>query len=232
LALAAEQARGQLARAEAARREAFATARAWRSDLTADTLPALPPLPVPDPAFADPPVLLALRHELAAEHARRAQAAQWLEMPILSAGWQRQEALGKAATGATVGLAWTVPLFDRGQAARQSAEARVTATSARLELAERESEARRVGTLAAYRTLREAALGARHAATDGIAVTAAATAAFAAGETSVTDLLDAIRSATEAELAALELYGEALAAHRRLMEAAGAPSSEAPATNP
>ena len=51
---------------------------------------------------------------------------------------------------------------------------------------------------------------------------AAATAAFRAGEASLTDLLDSLRAAMEARLREIDLRGQALAAHRELESALGA----------
>ncbi|MCL4836702.1 MAG: TolC family protein [Thermoanaerobaculia bacterium] len=223
LALAASEVRGQLARAEAERLEAFAAARAWKVDLAPDAMPELPPLREPGATAEAHPRLRALRAELESATAERDLASRVFDMPSVSAGWQRQEAAGEVADGATLGLIWTVPLLDRRQAERARARARAEAASARLELATREIRSSREGALAAYGGLSAAAAAARTAASESPAVVRAATAAFQAGETSVTDLLDALRSAAEAELAALDLYAEALAAHRRLELLLGAP---------
>lgn len=237
LALAASEARGRLARVEARRLEAFARVRVWRADLASDLVPELPPLIPPVAAMSGGHLELdALRSEHEVATAHRELASRVLDMPTLAAGWQRQEASGEVAQGATVGLSWVVPLFDRGQAERASTQARLEATRARLELAEREIQAGREGALGAYGGLRAAALAASSATAESTSIGAAATAAFQAGETSVTDLLDALRSATEAEIAALELYAEALAAHRRLEQLIRPPlgepvSSRTPAPN-
>jgi outer membrane protein, heavy metal efflux system len=227
LALAAGDARGRLARAEAERTEALAAVRGWRAELAPDARPELPPLAAALPAPGEPPLLVALGAELGAATAARELAASVVDMPSLSAGWQRQETSGERIDGATFGVEWSLPLFDRRQGERAAAAARFEAAAARLELSRRELEARRAGALAAYESLRAAALDAR-AADDSAAVVGAATAAFEAGESSVTDLLDALDAATGAELAALELHAAALAAHRRLDEVGGALRAEAP----
>jgi outer membrane protein TolC len=227
--------RGQLARAEAERLEAFAAARAWKADLAPDAMPELPPLRESSATVEPHPLLSALRSELEAATAERDLASRVFDMPSLSAGWQRQEAAGEVADGATLGLSWTVPLLDRRQAERARARARAEAASARLELAAREIRSSREGALLAHEGLSAAAAAAKAAAAESPAVVGAATAAFRAGETSVTDLLDALRSATEAELAALDLHAEALAAHRRLELLLGAPLGEdavIPTTDP
>lgn len=227
LALAAGEARGRLARAEAEHAEALAAVRGWRADFAPDARPELPALAAAVPVSEAPPLLVALGAELEAATAARELAASLVEMPSLAAGWQRQETSGERIDGATFGVAWSLPIFDRRQGERATAAARAEAAAARLELAGRELGARRAGALAAYESLRAAALEAR-AAGDGAAVIGAASAAFEAGESSVTDLLDALDAATGAELAALELHAGALAALRRLEELGGAPRAAAP----
>ncbi len=53
----------------------------------------------------------------------------------------------------------------------------------------------------------------------------AATAAFRAGEASLTDLLDSVRAAIGARLGEIDLRGQALEAHRDLEAALGRPLS-------
>jgi outer membrane protein TolC len=54
----------------------------------------------------------------------------------------------------------------------------------------------------------------------------AARASFAAGESSLTDLLDSLRAVRDARLGALDLLGDALAAHRDLEAALGRPLTD------
>lgn len=217
LALAASEARGQLARAEAERLASAAAARAWRPDLAPDSAPQLPPLPAPAPGeLPEHPRLIALRAELEAARLDEELASRIADMPAIVGGWQRQEAGGVVAEGPTVGLSWTVPLLDRQRGARAATRARVEGLEARLELSEREIAANRTGALAAYVALRAAAVAASEAAADAPAILTAATHAFRAGESGLTDLLDTLRSATDAEVSALALHAEALAAQRRL----------------
>jgi cobalt-zinc-cadmium efflux system outer membrane protein len=224
LALAASEARVELARAEAERLQASSVARVWRPDLPADAEPALPPLPAVGPvSTAEHPRLAALRAELEAARLTERLAARIVEMPEVVGGWQRQDAGAEVAEGPILGLAWPVPLFDRRRGERVAARARVAALEARLTLAEREMAAARSSLLAAYSQLRAAAIDASEAAADSPGVVTAATAAFQAGETALTDLLETLRSATAAEVAALELHAQALAAQRELERASADP---------
>jgi outer membrane protein TolC len=79
------------------------------------------------------------------------------------------------------------------------------------------------GARGAWSTLRAAALRAVEAADDAQAVVRGTVAAFEAGEADVTDLNDALRAAFAADLLALELQGEALAAERAFEAALGQP---------
>ncbi len=60
---------------------------------------------------------------------------------------------------------------------------------------------------------------------------AAAEASFSSGETTLTDLLDTLSSIRAAESTSLELHAAALAAHRELESAAGAPLELADSPN-
>jgi outer membrane protein TolC len=172
---------------------------------------------------AEHPRLAALRAELEAARLTERLAARILEMPEVIGGWQRQDAGAEVAEGPILGLAWAVPLFDRRRGERIAARARVEALEARFTLADREIAAARSSLLAAYAQLRAAAVDANEAAADSPGVVTAAMAAFRAGETALTDLLETLRSATAAEVAALELHAQALAAQRELERASPDP---------
>lgn len=216
LELAAAEVRTRKVHAEAARLEAFAAARAWRPDLTATLLPELPQLADAPPILPSHPLVSARRAELEAAMAERELAALVLDMPTLAFGWQRQDLDGQVEQGLTLGVRLALPLFNRRVEERAVAEARVEASAARLRTTELELNAATAGAQDAFRVLATAARETLSTSDATEAVVGAAMAAFAAGEATVTDLLDSLRAAAEAELAALELYREALAAQRRL----------------
>ncbi len=222
LTLAALEARARLAQAEAERLEAFAAVRAWYPLLEEASVPELPPLPPPatTPAAAHPD-LVALEAELAAAATERELAGLLADMPALAAGWQRQESDGLTAEGPTLAVRWALPLAGRRERSRALAEAAISSTTARLEVRRRELDALREGARAAYEGLRQAALDNRSVTADNHLVREAALAAFEAGEVDVTDLLDALRSVVEAEVAVLELHRQAAAAHRLLQQTSG-----------
>ena len=139
-----------------------------------------------------------------------------LASPELTLGWRRQDLTPGAVDGPIFGVAWSVPLFDRRQAARRSSEAGLEAARARLELAERESTAARTAARTNFTRLAAALADARQELGVTERMLDGAEAAFRQGEAGLTDLLETHRSVTEAELAVLDLHEAALAAHREL----------------
>jgi cobalt-zinc-cadmium efflux system outer membrane protein len=218
LQLAASSTRAELARAQATGAAAAAAARLWAPELPADVTPELPELPPPPRSEAPgvSPRILALQAELEAARLADQLAGHTFVMPELSGGWQRQESPGGDADGPILGIAWPLPLLDRQRGDRLAARARLEAATADLALAEREVAAARAGALAGFHELRAAALAAREAAAVAPAAVASAVTAFEAGEAPLTDLLETLRAASDADLAAVELLAEALAAQRRL----------------
>lgn len=205
----------ELASAEAAYARARAVALAWRPDLaTAE------PAPLAGSArgagSADSPALDALRQEL--ESARQAErlAGRFWSAPELQAGIQRQDQAGGSAAGPVLGISWTVPLFDRGQGARREAVRRREAAEARLRLAEARRDAAVAGAVAALERLSASAGDARMAAQRAPGLVQGALASFAAGEATVTDVLDTLRAANEAQQREIDARGAAAAAAREL----------------
>ena len=169
--------------------------------------------------------------EALAEEAQRAGfearlAGRWLAAPELYGGWQTLSLGGARVGGPVFGISWTVPLFDRAQPARAESAVRRDAAEARLELARARARAEAAGTAAAYERLRAAAAQAESAAESSTHVVEAARASFVAGESNLTDLLDSLRAVRDARLGALDLLGDALAAHRDLEAALGRPLTD------
>ncbi|HVS16146.1 MAG TPA: TolC family protein [Thermoanaerobaculia bacterium] len=217
----------ELATGEAAARRALAEAEAesarrrvagWNAELAAGRprLPALPAPPAPAGATGPHPRLLALEQELEAARLDRQAAHRFDVLPELLTGWQRQDDGVSELDGPLLGLSWRVPLTDGNRAARADAEARVAGTAARLELQRRAMEAEREAAATALLTLRDAAAAAEAAAAAVTPLLEGTVAAFQLGESELTELLDVLRSATEAALRAVELREAALDADRRL----------------
>ncbi len=223
--LAESEVKAALGTAEAALAKAEALVRAWRPDLAADAVPA-PAAPPEPPATTDPtasPELRALKLEAEQAAIEKKRAGRFLAFPTLTFGWQRLDDRGAVRSGPIFAAGWNIPLFDRDQAARLEASRRQQVATARLELARARLAAEVAGGAAAYRLLFAASRDAGRTSADTDRVIAAATAAFGAGEASLTDLLDGLRAALGARLGEIELRGQALEAHRELEAALGRP---------
>ncbi len=216
LGLAAATLRSRVALAAGASERARAEAAVWHPGLPANARPVLPELPAAPSLDGADVRVRAAEADLAAAELAQLATRPIVASPEVTVGWRRQDLTPGAVDGPIFGVAWSVPLFDRRQAARQSAGAGLEAARARLELAERESAAARnaastnFARLAAALAEAREELGATERMLDG------AEAAFRQGEAGLTDLLETHRSVTEAELAVLDLHEAALAAHREL----------------
>jgi cobalt-zinc-cadmium efflux system outer membrane protein len=222
------QARADLGRAEARLAGSRAALAAWAPNIPPEVRPAAPPLlPLPTPAvapdLASRPDLVAREREVERAETLRRLSDRIFEAPALGLGWKRIEDRSGEASGPVVSAGWTVPLFDRRQADRREAEARLATSRAELELARTRAQAEQAGALAAYDRLRtEAAAADRSAAEAGELLTGAA-AAYQLGESGLTDFLDTLRAALAARIAALEMREAALTTQRELEAATGRP---------
>ncbi|MYB20076.1 MAG: hypothetical protein F4Y16_13995 [Holophagales bacterium] len=216
LGLAAATLRSRVALAAGASERARAEAAAWHPGLPANARPVLPELPAAPSLDGADVRVRAAEADLAAAELAQLATRPIVASPEVTVGWRRQDLTPGAVDGPIFGVAWSLPIFDRRQAARRSAGAALAAAGARLELAERESAAARTAASTNFTRLAAALaeareeLGATERMLDG------AEAAFRQGEAGLTDLLETHRSVTEAELAVLDLHEAALAAHREL----------------
>jgi outer membrane protein TolC len=228
LTLAEAMARAALREAEAERGRAEAGARGWEPGLHAEAVPVVPELPAPPEtleAEASPRVR-AEEHRLEQAQLEARLAGRFWGFPTLQAGVQRLEQGGLVESGPIVAASWSIPLFDRSQGERAEARARARIAASSLEQVRALTRAEMQGGLDAYRSLFAAAREAREAAAESDRVIVAATAAYRAGESSLTDLLDSLSAAFEIRLRELEVRERALAAHRDLEATAGRPLSE------
>ncbi len=226
------QARADLGRAQANLAAARAAVAAWYpamvglAGMAPDARPAALPLPPAAKAVAD----LAFRADLAAREreieraeALRRLSARIFEAPALGLGWKRIEDRSSSASGPVISAGWTVPIFDRRQADRREAEARLSIARADLELARDRAQAERAGALAAFDQLRATAAEADRAAAETGDLLAGAAAAYQLGESGLTDLIDTLRAALAARITALEVREATLDAQRDLEAATGRP---------
>ena len=224
IALSAEGVRAARARAEASHARAVAEVKGLWPGVPDGAAPDLPAFAV-DPATSDisrRPDLVALEEEVEQADLQARAAGRFWGFPELAFGWQTlRGGGGSKIDGPVFAASWTVPVFDRDQARRARAEGRARVLAARHSLVRARASAELEGARTAWAALRTAALRAAEAARDGQAVVRGTAAAFEAGEANVTDLNDSLRAAFHADLQALDLRGEALAAERALEAATG-----------
>ncbi len=221
------QARADLGRAEARLAVARSALTAWVPGIPQDAQPAALPLSPATGAIPDlsRPDLAARERDVERAEVLRRLSARIVEAPALGLGWKRIEDRALEASGPVVSAGWTVPLFDRRQADRREAEARLSTARADLELARVRAQAERAGALAAYERLRTEAAEADRVISGTGDLLAGASAAYQLGESGLTDLLDTLRAALAARMTVLEVREAALAAQRDLEAAIGRPLS-------
>lgn len=162
----------------------------------------------------------AARQDLAAREARLAAAsaevrvAERSRIPDLTVGLgvKRLSNEDGSAAGPTVSLGARIPLFSNGGAAIAEARARQRVREAELALARREVEASVAAAAARATAALEAVGEAREAAGDAARLGTIAEAAYEGGETGIVELVDAYRTARDAQLEIVELTQRAVRA--------------------
>ncbi len=152
------------------------------------------------------------------------QAAQRWRVPLfdLTAGLKNTE----AASGAIVGAVISLPIFNRNQADLLRANAELAMLTAQRSIVVARARGEAAGLAAEARELRNAArLFREQALPTSERLTATAEAAYRAGEIGILELLDAYRTALDAEVEAAELERRAREAEIELARALGAPES-------
>lgn len=225
LRLAASALRSRVAMAAAEAEQARARVTAWYVELPDGVRPMLPELPPVPSVDGSNLMVLAAEEDLAAAKLAIMAARRVVSSPEISLGWLRQEAGSESLDGPIIGLAWSVPLFDRKQAARDTAEAKRKTAEARLGRVQREVDTSRVSARNSLTHLSTALAQTRQDLAINDRILDGAEAAFRHGEVPLTDLLETHRSVVEAELAMLDLHAAALAAHRDLEGLAGSATS-------
>lgn len=228
LRLAAVELEAQAGSASAAfaRAASDARVRIAAAETYEPTLPPLPEPAQPQPGGAHHPLLATRRMEVEeAEHRERA-SRRYLSFPEVSVGFRRVREASSAWDGLVLAGSVPLPLFDRRQADRVEAQGGLTSARARLDREMARIDARRLAADETYRDLREAAVSARTVIAESEAVIESATARFRMGEGDLTELLETLRGVLSSRLAWLDLYENALEAHRELELAGGRPQEE------
>ena len=184
------------------------------------------PTPPEIPADAELTARLEQRPDVAAIAKRieaatlDSQAAQRWRVPLfdLTAGMKNTD----AATGAILGAGISLPLYNRNQDELLRANAELAILNAQRTLLVARARGEAGGLAAEARELRHAArLFREQALPTSERLTATAEAAYRAGEVGILELLDAYRSALDAEVEAAELEQRARAAEIELTRALG-----------
>lgn len=214
----------QLVAARAAAAAERATAAVWSNLVSGEVRPQRPFLPVPPGTIdvGDRPDLQAIAHRVAEAEAVQRLQRRSLEPPEISFGWKKLGEEGLSFNGPVYGIAWPLPVFDRNQGNREAATAEASIARSQLELETRLAEQRARAALASYTDLFRVAKP-DDVRDDGFDIAVATFAAFEAGESSLTDVLDSLRATVEVQMARLESLELALAAERELEAAIGRP---------
>jgi cobalt-zinc-cadmium efflux system outer membrane protein len=210
------------ASAEAAAQRAAAAV--WSDLVSAGALPERPALAQPPTSveISARPELRYLEHRVVEAEARQSLSRRVLEPPEVSVGWLEIRDGMQSFDGPVLGVTWPVPLGGRSRGRREAAAAEVDRSRAVLEAGRRRARQRAESALASYARLHDIAAPIQ-AGTSSSDVVEPMLAAFEAGEASLTDVLDSLRTATDARLARLESLAAVLGAGRELEEAVGQP---------
>lgn len=149
--------------------------------------------------------LVAQERRAAAAQAQ-ARAAQRARFPEIRVGLAHREVevLGATADGPVVSLSATIPIFGVGAQARE-ARARAQAQAAQLALSRRRADAEGAAARARLDAARQALAAGLAMQEDAARLGTIAAIAYEAGEGGVTELVDAYRSAHDAEVSIVEL---------------------------
>jgi outer membrane protein, heavy metal efflux system len=185
-----------------------------------DARPAIPLASLVPPSPAAAGTGPTNRQDLAAREARVAaataevSAAQRSRLPELNVGlgYKRISNEAGSAGGPTVGLGVRLPIFNSGGATVDEARARQRVREAELALARREVEASIAAARARSAAATAAAMEARQAADDAQRLGTIAETAYEGGETGIIELVDAYRTARDAERNIVDLTERAVRA--------------------
>jgi len=155
----------------------------------------------------------------AARLERRAAGRWWIPSAELTAG---RKTLGDTSNGSVLGISLGIPIFDRNQSAGLAAQAEEAAAAARREILLARAAGDVRARAAEERELRASAMAFRsNASTASEQLVEIAEVAYRAGEVGILELLDAYRSAVDADTERIDLELRARVAAIELLHAAG-----------
>jgi cobalt-zinc-cadmium efflux system outer membrane protein len=152
----------------------------------------------------------------------RAARRRWVPEVALFAGYRTITGVG-AETGHGIALGLTVPLtfFDHGQGEAARAEAEQAIAKASADVVKRENASLGKASALKLQILEASVADLDRAVTEAASLQTKAATLYAAGEVSITELLDAFRAVEEARLARIDLAEEIARARLARMRAGG-----------
>ena len=146
-------------------------------------------------------------------------ATGWVPDPTLGFGYKDQ---ADGFSGAALSVSLPLPVFNQGAGTRRGAAARASAATSRLDLRRKHAEIDLVSASDRYNSARARLLAAGDdLLADGDALLAAARAAYAEGEMTLVELLDAASAFRDARVTALSLRNATWVAYYNLLRAMG-----------
>lgn len=188
-----------------------------------EALEGIPPIVTRDAAASAlerrPDVEAAARGLDAARAGAEIAETYWVPDPTLGLGYRRQN---DGFGGASIAVDLPLPLLDRGAGTRAEAGARSSAAAYRLDLTRRMAEYDLRAASDRYASSRARLVAsADNLLADGRELLAVATAAYAEGEMTLLDLLDAANTFRSARLSVLSLTSDAWISYYDLLRAMG-----------
>jgi outer membrane protein TolC len=157
----------------------------------------------------------------AAASERRAASRRWIPEPELFAGYRQIAAGDQVGHGLSVGFTVPLTFLEHGQGAAARAQAERTAADARARRLSRQLDIERAAATASLRSLKAVLARAEQTALEVQQLKESARLLYAAGESSISELLDAYRTSESASLDRITALDELLSARLAVMRAAG-----------
>lgn len=151
----------------------------------------------------------------------RAARRRWAPDVDVFAGYRALTAGSETGHGISLGLTVPLTLFDHGQGDAARADAEEQIARAEADRLRQQFKAQHKSARLRLEMLEASLAGAETASADANAIQAKARQLYAAGEATITELLETFRTAEAARLAQLELAEEIAVARLSLMRAAG-----------
>ncbi|MFL5404827.1 MAG: TolC family protein [Myxococcales bacterium] len=173
------------------------------------------------PAARHPRVDSLEAESLASSYDARAARRRWVPDLDLFAGYRTSTSGSNTDHGFAVTLSVPLTLFDHGQGEAAQAEAEGELARSTAEMLRRQNESARRSAASRLAVLEAGQRDLEQAASDALAIQTNAARLYAAGEGTITELIDAFRTSEEARLGRIDLARETANARLSLMRFSG-----------